>query len=418
MDDTRSKLLKTTFVRSWLGSARAGLELTTPDISLRTSAWAQWATLHLIEQQGAESRKYTCIQLPGRFYNPNGHGPTTSPHLEVSRSLMNNPAPEFPLRLALAGNALLSPWWVLPEALAAKRAILSPVPGEITALEELLTANRVDIVKATTALLELLTPRWSEIETILVAEPDGLTMTVCAEIPPAEMAEFFPAGMELNLRAGFDSKLAESEGAWASRRTGVWQLQGVATKATGSTPFALGVLTPRLTLNSQLKDELFKPEIESPASLLIRAVLLRRLAVNHLSMPAFTLPTVEVVTPSLPPTPAAKSIPAPHLRSIVAQIGARLPQASIEASANFLHNFPRADYAWKAIQEWADSTGSVLTISWEQFYPAHARAIKAIKRAEQPDRDDIDTVLPICWDAKSRVVRLTYSKGEPTELAY
>jgi hypothetical protein len=35
-----------------------------------------------------------------------------------------------------------------------------------------------------------------------------------------------------------------------------------------------------------------------------------------------------------------------------------------------------------------------------------------VKRAEEPDRDDINVLLPLAWDAQSRVVRVTFSRRE------
>jgi hypothetical protein len=264
--------------------------------------------------------------------------------------------------------------------------------------------------------LDLLAPHWSEVESLLVADPDGLTATVCSEFEPTQVAEFFPAAAALGLRAGFDSKLLESSGAWASRRAGVWQLQGITPTRTGEIPrpIALGVITPRLTANSQLRDPLYAPATESTAALLVRCLVLRRLASAHLGVGVEHLPTA-TTTAHVAPAPQVPRGVVPHLRSVVAQIGARLPQASVVSAVNFLHDHPRPEQAWEALQEWANGSGSVLTVTAEQVQAAHKRASRAVRRAEEPEREDIDTLLPIGWDARSRVVRVTYSRPSPTD---
>jgi hypothetical protein len=35
-----------------------------------------------------------------------------------------------------------------------------------------------------------------------------------------------------------------------------------------------------------------------------------------------------------------------------------------------------------------------------------------MRRAEEPERDDINVLLPLAWDEKSRVVRVTFSRRE------
>ena len=41
--------------------------------------------------------------------------------------------------------------------------------------------------------------------------------------------------------------------------------------------------------------------------------------------------------------------------------------------------------------------------------------VNALRRAEDPDRDDINVLLPIAWDSRSRVVRVTFSRPTPEE---
>jgi hypothetical protein len=99
-----------------------------------------------------------------------------------------------------------------------------------------------------------------------------------------------------------------------------------------------------------------------------------------------------------------------HLRAIVAKVGAKLPEASVEAAVHFLHTYPSAEEAWEALSEWSVRTGTLLTVSEEGFRDTHRRAQRFIRRAEDPERDDVNVLLPLGWDARSRVVRVSFSR--------
>jgi len=96
----------------------------------------------------------------------------------------------------------------------------------------------------------------------------------------------------------------------------------------------------------------------------------------------------------------------------VAQVGKKLPEASLAAAVNFLHVYDDAEAAWKAIEIVARRSGAVLTVTHDGYVSAHANALRYLRRAEEPERDDINIVLPLGWDDKARVVRFSFSLPE------
>lgn len=50
-------------------------------------------------------------------------------------------------------------------------------------------------------------------------------------------------------------------------------------------------------------------------------------------------------------------------------------------------------------------------MSEDTFSTAFRRAALRVRRAEEPDREDIDLILPLAWDHKGGVVRVTFSRG-------
>jgi hypothetical protein len=104
---------------------------------------------------------------------------------------------------------------------------------------------------------------------------------------------------------------------------------------------------------------------------------------------------------------------------VVARVGDKLPEASVSAAVKFLHAQPDPADAWAALTAWAQARtagGSgpraVLTVSQEGFAAAHRSALRAVRRAEQPEREDINVILPLAWDSRGRVVRVTFSGPE------
>lgn len=402
--ELRGRLLPTPFFASFVGRARPG-DLFDSDPARRSAAWAHWAVTSCTEMTGLSDRAYAALTLPGRFYDPKGTGPTVRPHLEVPARVLGRPDPEFPDRLAQMGNGLAFPWWVISEVTAVKRALFNTPDGHVGPLVELLNTRRGVLADALGPVARAAAAQWSVVEGLLIARADGLAGDAAGDFDADEVAAYFPAGAELGLRVVYDAKLRERNRQWASRRVGVWQVHG---RDEHGERFALGVVTPRLTANSLFSDPLFAVERESPAALLVRGLLLRRLVRNHLAPAA----EFQVGEPA-----ATSSKPGPRLRAIVARVGAKLPEASVEAAVFFLQKYPDPDAAWEALEAWARRTGALLTVTRDGFAAAHRNALRFLRRAEDPERDDINVVLPLAWDDKSRVVRVTFSRpvddGDP-----
>lgn len=398
--ELQKMLLPTPFVSSFVGRARTG-DQCDKDQSRRSAAWAQWAVSSLTMMVGHSDRSYAALVLPGRFYDPKGTGPSVRPHLEVPAWRLDAPAPEFPDRLAQMGNGLTFAWWMVPEVTAARRALFNTAGGDVSEALKVLVEQRPSLVSALEALGEAAMPQWSIIEGLLVSHPDGLAQEAAGDFSVEEVAEYFPAGAHLKLKVTYDEKLRSSSGAWASRRVGVWQLSGV---DQAGKRLSLGVVTPRLTRNSLFRDPLYSPSTESAAALLVRGLVLRRLLDTHLS------PTnVQVaLAPSLPGKGG------PHLRAVVARAGAKFPEASLEAAVNFLQTHTDPARAWDVLHRWSEA-GYLLTVSKEGFMASHASASKALGRAEGPEREDINVILPLAWDDSQRVVRATFSRPSNDE---
>lgn len=392
------KLLPTPFFSSWVGQARHG-DLFADDPKERASAWAAWAVDAIAEMRGFSDRAYYALLLPGAFYDPKGRGPTVRPHLEIPAYRLQRPDPFFPSRLAQMGNGLHFQWWVPSEVTAAKRALFGKGSGSPEHLIDLLNASRNQIRRTLTNLQQTAAKNWATVERLLVTSDDGLSTEATGDFNTDEIDEFFPAGKSAQLSIVFDPRLRERNGIWASRRVGVWQITGIDEHGAG---FGLGVVTPRLTANSQFVDPLFSASHEAPAAMLVRGLLLQRLVREYMDVPK----TPRVV--ELAPRPAEQ--PQMYLRAVVAQPGAKLPEASLAAAVRFLQTYPKALDAWEALDSWARRTGSLLTVTDDGFTAAHRRALRFLRRAEDPDRDDVNVLLPLAWDKQSRVVRVTFSR--------
>lgn len=396
-----TSLLTTPFVASWFARARPG-DLFDPDMGRRAAAWAHWALTSMRSMTGHGERSYIGLALPGKFYDPHRSTTTgTVPHLEIPAATFDRPDPLFPERLAHAGNALSFPWWVLPEVLAVKRAVLTPRGGDVAALARLLAASRPALIEALTPVSRTAAQRWSEVEALRVADPAALSASATAGFSAREVAEYMPAAAALNLSVVFDRTLAERSGDRTARRVGVWWVRGAAGE-----PFTLGVLTPRLTRSSLFTDPLFAAEREAPAALLVRGLLLRRILRDHLGAPVQS--QVAAARPS-----AAQ----PRLRTVVARVGEKVPEASAAAAAHFVGQYPDTDQAWSALVDWAAAPAgpaggprAQLSVTQASFAGAHRAATRAIGRAEDPARDDVNVLLPLAWDHKGRVVRVTFAR--------
>lgn len=390
-------MLPTPFIASFIGRAHEG-ELHEADFRKRSAAWAHWAVQSLIEMTGTSHRSYAAIVLAGRFYEPHqSAAPSVRPHLEIPGRVLLAPCPEFPDRLALMGNGLSFQWWLYGEVMAVKSALFSPYPGPIDTVSAVLQAHRSSLRAALDVLTEQLAPQWRTIEGLLVSAPDGLRQEATGDFTQEEVEDFFPGAKGLGMHVVYDPKLREGAKQWASRRLGVWHLRCGSTEQMSS----LGVITPRLTVNSLFYDVLFSPATESPAALLVRGLVLRRLIGTHLA------PVEDL---RVGPPEEDRSHAGPHLRSIVAQPGAKIPSASVAAAVLFLQTYPDEVAAWQALAGWAERTKSLLTVSEAGFKACHINAARYLRRAEDPSRDDVDCLLPLAWDARSRVVRITFSR--------
>jgi hypothetical protein len=351
----------------------------------------------LVEMTGYQERSYAALTLPGEFYDPKGTGPKIKPHLEIPARILAAPAPEFPDRLATAGAGLCYPWWLFEEVKALRRALFNTARGSLTELLDVLHGARPALVDVLGALTEAALPHWDVVENLLISAPDGLVETATGDISAQDMSEFFAPAKKLSLEARFDPKLRESQGRWASRRVGVWQLVG---KTDNGQAFSLGVVTPRLTTNSLFRDDVFSLEHESVAALLIRAYVLRRLIRTYLDDSSTDLQ----VGPG--PQPYERQ---PGLRAVPARPGHKLPEASVEAAILFLQSYPEPLVAWEALTSWSE-LGHMLTITKEGFTASHARALAAVRRLIEPEREDINIILPLAWDTSGKVVRATFAR--------
>ena len=405
LTELQQKLAPTPFVASWLGRARHA-DLHDPAPARRASGWAHWTFTSFQQMTGNSDRPYVALTLPGRFYDPKGTGPVLRPHLEVPAHLFDRNDPEFPDRVAQMGNGLLFPWWLVPEVMAAKRALFAVPRTGISELVELLNDRRPSLLDAVESLTGRAAQLWTHVEETLVADPELMSPLAAGDFSAKEVAEFFPPAADLDLRVEFDRKLRDNSRGWASRRVGVWRLIGTS----GGDEFVLGAVTPRLTRSSLFSDPLFAPDKESPAALLVRGLVLRRLVAAYSGAGAG-----EHVVPAAKRRPATSA----GLRSVVAHVGEKLPEASVAAAVKFLHAYPDADDAWASLEAWAASRSAggetrraVLTVSPDGFAAAHRCALRAVRRAEQPERGDINVILPLAWDAQSRVVRVTFSRPD------
>jgi hypothetical protein len=400
-EDVRRRLLATPFVASWLGSARVGTDRFSADWSEREAAWAQWAAGQLAEMHGARGRTYAALLLEGTFHDPRGRGPLVAPHLEVPQWALDSPDRHFPRRLAACGNGLAFPWWLVAEVTAVRRALFNHGTGDPTPLLDALAGQRPTLAHAVSEVLAVAGGSWSTIEEQILATDDGLAAEATGDFTVDEVAALWPGAAAWGVEVAYDARLRESAGTWASRRVGVWQLRGT---SPDGRQVNIGVCTPRLTANSQLRDPLFAVDTESPAALLVRALLLRRLARTQLGVADADLPAPRP-TPVLP----AREHGA-HLRAVPARVGAKLPEASVASAVYFLHHHPDPDTAWLALSEWANRTGTLLTVSEDGYKAAYRRAARFLRRAEEPERDDVNVILPLGWDDQQRVVRVSYSR--------
>lgn len=392
-------LLARPFFPSWMALAKQGLDRFSSDFPAREAAWAQWCLEQAVMMTGANERRYPAVVLDGRFHDPRGTAPQIRPHMEIPERVTLKADEQFPSRLALFGNGLAFPWWLYPEVTAVKRALFSGSGTDISTAKKVLTSESATILAHAVAILRLVSPRWKEINELLIANDQDLLACTTESFFKTEISAILPAAADLDLRVDFDQRLLEKSGEHTVRRVGVWRISGYS----DDDEFSFGVCTPRLTANSQFSDPMFEPSVESPASLLVRSLVLYRIAARILGLEA---QSAQVLLPKKPIDTGGA-----HLKAVPAKVGARLPEASPAAAIHFISVFSRVDDAWAELRGWADRTGTVLTVSEEGFHSAFKRAARFVARAEEPLREDIDVLLPIGWDKESRVVRILFARG-------
>ena len=384
-----AKLVAKPLVASFISDAREG-DLHDLDQSRRASAWAHWALNNLTELRGSGDRGYIALLLPGKFYDPRGTGPSLPPHVELPEWALDRSDSDFAIRLGQLGNAALFNWWLVPEVIALRRVLFSQAGAGIKNLVDVMAKHRSGLVTSLSLLNEKVSAQWTVIEALQAAHPENLSAAFTDPFSTGEIARIFPPAAALRMEVLFEPKFAESSGIWCSRRVGAWRI------TLPDRDGALGVVTPRLTSSSLFNDPVFKPESESASALLVRNLLLRRLTWRFLdgSVP-------DAVRPDGKPVNY-------YLRAIVAKVGAKLPEASVESAVNFVQQHQDSHRAWGSIQAWA-ADGHVITVSRNDFDAAFVRVVSCLRRAETPERSDINHILPLAWDNKSRVVRVTYS---------
>ena len=185
------------------------------------------------------------------------------------------------------------------------------------------------------SLNEAVRGHWDVIEALALGCDEGLADAVASGFATSEIEEYFPAAKGLELSVTYDAKLAERSEAKVSRRVGVWQVAG---RNSDGARFSLGVVSPRLTASSTLRDPLFDPASEGLAAVLVRGLLLTRLARLFLGAEGLG-PVAEVRGPAKKPRP--------FLRTIVGRPKQNLAEASLGAAVHFLQTFPEAEDAWR-----------------------------------------------------------------------
>lgn len=372
--ERRAELFSSPFVASFAAQARPG-DRSGPQAA---AAWASWFLRSLVEV-GVARRQYVAVTLDGRLYH-NGElrGPA---HLELPDWLWSRSEPQFPQRLAAAGQTLQFPSFLYDEVISIRRAMLT-LPTSVS-LPARLESETDRLRKALTTLTGRVAPLLPRLD--LVSAPGPVSDVLRRQIVGDELARLLPAAS--GWHAKLDSRLVERSGHHLARRVHVWTLAG----EDGTLP----VVTPRLTVNSLTRDPLLSPDRETPAAALLRLVVLTRLA------------ELLEVDPSgvMPPEPPADGF----LRTVPARTGHRTPEAGATASAAFCIRYPDPHAAYEQLQRLI-GTRFVATIDRERFTAAHQRIIRHVQRAEDPARNDVDTVLPLLITSDGEVARVTFAR--------
>jgi hypothetical protein len=377
--DRRAELLTTPFVTSWASLSRPG-DRGSADQTQAAAAWAAWLLTALVQVRTSR-RDYVAIALDGRVYAGGRLGPQA--HLEIPQAVWRRPDPLFPARLAAAGSALRFPSLLYDEVVAVRRAVFT-APTSPQLLDRLGQAE----ARLRTGL-DLLTGQVSGALSglDLLTGADRVTAALTVPVSSAELSSVLPEAGAWQLR--IEPGLVESSGPSLARRLLVWTVQDDAG--------TVAALTPRLTRSSTISDPLFAPDRESPAACLARLVLLARVA------RLLGLDPSGVVPPS-PPPPG-------FLRVVPARAGQQTPEASLAAAAAFVVQHPDPQDAFTQLGKLAERR-YVLLVDRDRFSAAHRRLCGAVARAEEPEREDVDLVLPLLAGEAGEVVRATFARRQ------
>jgi hypothetical protein len=375
--EQRAELLITPFVSSWAHLARPG-DRGAADPKAATAAWSAWLLSALV-QVSTSRRSYTAVGLDGRVYASGRLG--LQAHLEIPHAVWQRPDPLFPARLAAAGAALRFPSLLFDEVVAIRRTVLAtPTSPELL---DGLAGGRERLREGVAQLTGQLVPVLDRLD--LVGDPQTVTAAISSPADGEELAAILPeaAGWRLSI----DPQLVERSGPLLARRLLVWTVSD----ATGSLP----ALTPRLTRSSTVLDPLFAPERETPAACLARLVLLSRVA------------RLLGLDPSgvVPPPPQVPGF----LRAVPAKAGQETPSASLSAAAAFVTQHPDAADAFARLGALAEGR-YVLLVGAERYALAHRRLAAALARAEDPERVDVDVVLPLLASSSGALARATFAR--------
>jgi hypothetical protein len=298
--------------------------------------------------------------------------------------------------IANAGNAILSGAWVYPEVKALKKSLLenSHMDGDIAI--STLFEFRESLVRELESINKILEPDWDEFERLIVSSPESLMHILAEGFDTKDLKSLLHKVDIESITVNFSKSLLESSGENSIKRIGIWDIVLVDKNNNTQKMFAV---IPRLTRNSLFHDKLYNPEKEGVLSLLVRVLLMRKIyaKINSTSL------TRSLIKES------KKSITKPYYKALVPKVGEKLPEASTDAAILLLQSYNNSRQAWLALQEWAKES-YILTVTEKQFRDSFDDAKILLKRAEKPDREIIDNLLSLCWDKKSRVVRMTYSK--------
>ena len=392
--DTVGKLSKTKFLGSLMKTAVNG-DMFNSNESIRSKSWGFWIIDNLREFKGIGNRDYFGILLPGSFYNTNVTKEVMNPHLELSNYFLDETHPYLSPLIANAGNAILSGAWVYPEVKALKKSLLENSHMDSDIAISTLFEFRESLVRELESINKILEPDWDEFERLIVSSPESLLHILAEGFDTKDLKSLLHKVDIESIAVNFSKSLLGSSGENSIKRIGIWDIVLVDKNNKTQKMFAV---VPRLTRNSLFHDKLYNPEKEGVLSLLVRVLLMRKIyaTINSTSL------TRSLIKES------KNSKAKPYYKALVPKVGEKLPEASTDAAILLLQSYNNSSQAWLALQEWAKET-YILTVTEKQFRDSFDDAKILLKRAEKPDRGIIDNLLSLCWDKKSRVVRVTYS---------